>query len=172
MSDDLPAVWEEATPFLRYLRPDMDLYQLWQGIYQRALIPGWALERCMTSPVRRFLVIAADWCGDAANTIPVLGRLADLVPGLDLRLVERDRYPALMDRYLTNGSRSIPIVIALDESARPLATWGPRPQVLQEWMLANLKMMPSPQRYAYARGWYARDRGESLLRELLERLPG
>jgi hypothetical protein len=62
-------------------------------------------------------------------------------------------------------------VIALDPSGGELARWGPRPQVLQEWMLANLRMMPSPQRYAYARGWYARDRGESLLRELLDRLP-
>ena len=63
-------------------------------------------------------------------------------------------------------------MIALDPAARELAAWGPRPQVLQEWMLANRKMMPSPQRYAYARRWYAKDRGESTLRELLERLPG
>jgi hypothetical protein len=39
--------------------------------------------------------------------------------------------------------------------------------VLQEWMLAHKKTMPTPQRYTYARGWYARDKGESTLGELL-----
>ena len=34
------------------------------------------------------------------------------------------------------------------------------------------KVMPTPQRYAYARGWYARDKGESTLRELLAAVGG
>jgi hypothetical protein len=108
-----------------------------------------------------------DWCGDAANTLPVLARLADLIPGMELRILERDQYPDVMNRYLTNGTRSIPMVIALDLEFRELGRWGPRPVVLQEWMLGHKKTMPTPQRYTYARGWYARDKGESTLRELL-----
>ena len=84
-----------------------------------------------------------------------------------LRILERNQYPDFMNRYLTNGTRSIPMVIALDLEFRELGHWGPRPAVLQEWMLAHKKTMPTPQRYTYARGWYARDKGESTLRELL-----
>jgi hypothetical protein len=72
-----------------------------------------------------------------------------------------------MNAYLTNATRSIPIAIAMDESFRELGHWGPRPAALQEWVLAHKKLMPSPQRYAYARKWYAKDKGETTLRELL-----
>ena len=57
---------------------------------------------------RKLLVIAEDWCGDASNTVPVVAKLADAVPGLELRVILRDANPEVMDRYLTNGSRSIP----------------------------------------------------------------
>ena len=167
MELDFQALWAEAVPWPVFLRPEMEQPGLWQGIYQRALIPGWALEQFLRGPARRFLVLAADWCGDAANTVPVLARLADLIPGMELRILERDRYPDVMNRYLTNGTRSIPMVIALDPEFGELGHWGPRPVVLQEWMLAHKKTMPTPQRYIYARGWYARDKGESTLRELL-----
>jgi hypothetical protein len=161
-----PALWEEAVPWPAYLRPEMDQFSLWKGVYDHAVVPGWALEQCVRGPVRRLLVLAADWCGDAANTVPVLARLADLVHGMELRILERDAYPLVMNRYLTNGTRSIPLVIALDAGFGELGHWGPRPSVLQDWIMAR-KVMPTPQRYAYARGWYARDKGESMLRELL-----
>lgn len=166
MDLDFPALWEEAVPWPAYLRPGMEQYTLWKGVYDHAVVAGWALEQFMRGKMRRLLVLAADWCGDSANTVPVLARLVDLVPGLELRILERDQYLAVMDRYLTNGSRSIPVAIALDEDFRELGYWGPRPAVLQEWVMAR-KVMPTPQRYAYARGWYARDKGESTLRELL-----
>ena len=69
--------------------------------------------------------------------MPVLAKLAATVPGLELRVILRDQHPEVMDRYLTNGSRSIPIVIALDEQFRELGHWGPRPRELQAWVMAN-----------------------------------
>jgi thioredoxin family protein len=165
------ALWEEAVPWPAYLEPGMEQYALWKGVYDHAIVPGWALEQFMRGPARRLLVIAADWCGDAANTVPVLARLADLIPALELRILEREKYPAVMNRYLTNGTRSIPIAIALDADFGELGHWGPRPSVLQDWVMAR-KVMPTPQRYAYARGWYARDKGESTLRELLAAISG
>jgi hypothetical protein len=164
---DFPSVWAGATPWPAFLRAGMEHYDLWRGVYDRVLLPGWAIEGFMRSPARKLLVIGADWCGDAANTVPVLARLADLVRGMELRVLVRDEHPAVMNAYLTNATRSIPIAIAMDESFRELGHWGPRPAALQEWVLAHKKLMPSPQRYAYARKWYAKDKGETTLRELL-----
>ncbi len=171
MDLDYPALWEEAVPWPAYLQPGMERYTLWKGVYDHSIVPGWALEQFMRGNARRLLVLAADWCADAANTVPVLARLADLVPGMELRILERDQYPAVMNRYLTDGTRSIPVAIALDADFGELGHWGPRPAVLQEWVMAR-KVMPTPQRYAYARGWYARDEGESTLRELLAAIGG
>lgn len=164
---DFPPVWATATPWTEYLRPEMEHYDLWRGVYQHVLVPGWALEGFLLAPVRKLLVLAEDWCGDAANTVPVMARLTDLTAGRELRVLPRDANPAVMDRYLTNGSRSIPIAIGLDAEYREVGHWGPRPAALQEWVLANRKMMPSAQRYAYARKWYAKDQGTATLRELL-----
>lgn len=169
---DFASLWPSATPWHEYLRAGMDHYELWRGVYDRVLLPGWALEGFMRSPVRRLLVIAEDWCGDAANTVPVLARLADLVSGMELRVLPRDQFPKAMDAYLTNGTRSIPIAVALDSGFLQLGHWGPRPAALQTWVLEHKKLMPSPQRYAYARKWYAKDKGETMLRELLSAVTG
>lgn len=167
MSPSFSALWETATPWTSFLRAEMEQYELWREVYDHVLIPGWALESFLRSPVRRVLVLAEDWCSDAANTVPVVARLAELVAGMELRILERDRYPEIMDRYLTDGTRSIPIVISCTAEFHELGHWGPRPAALQEWVLAKRKLMPTAQRYAYAWKWYAKDRGETTLQELL-----
>jgi len=52
-------------------------------------------------------VLVEDWCGDAVNTLPVIGRLAEHASNIELRVVGRDANLDLMDAHLTNGSRSI-----------------------------------------------------------------
>lgn len=87
-----------------------------------------------------WVVITEDWCGDSAQTLPVVAAIADLNPNVALRIVDRDAYPEAMDLYLTNGSRSIPIVVAtqLDEAGQPeeLWVWGPRPDAAKPLVTA------------------------------------
>jgi hypothetical protein len=113
------------------------------------------------------LAIVEDWCGDASNTVPVLARLGDEADCLDLKVVLRDEHPEVMDQFLTNGSRSIPIVIALDQEFRELGHWGPRPKEIQEWVIENKDKIPSKERYPTVRKWYAKDRGVTTLKEVL-----
>lgn len=164
---DFASLWDGARTFDDFVAESGDHRGLWEGIHRIARLPAWSAG--LTLPgVRRLLVISEDWCGDAVNTIPILARLAEVTPGLELRILERDRHPAVMDRYLTNGSRSIPIVIVLDESFRELGHWGPRPTELQAWVMANRTAMPKSELYPRVRTWYARDRGATTLREVLE----
>jgi thioredoxin family protein len=141
---------------------------LWQGVYKLARVPEWARNAVPAGATRKLLVLAEDWCGDASNTVPVVAKLAATVPGLELRVLLRDANPEVMDRYLTNGARSIPVVIAFDEEFRELGHWGPRPSELQSWVMANRATMPKAELYPQVRKWYARDRGETTLREVLE----
>lgn len=140
---------------------------LWQGIYDLARIPDWALAAVPPRTGRKLLVIAEDWCGDASNTVPIIAKLVSLAPGLELRVILRDENPELMDRYLTNGARSVPIVIALDERFQEVGHWGPRPTQLQTWVMANRATTPKAELCPQVRKWYARDRGETTLREVL-----
>ena len=164
---DFRSLWDQALPFDAYLAASTQHRGLWEGLYRTARLPEWALGALPGGVVRRLLVLAEDWCGDASNTVPVLARLADAVAGLELRILRRDEHPEVMNRYLTNGSRSIPIVIALDEGFTELGHWGPRPTELQSWVMANRQTVPKTELYPQVRRWYARDHGESTLREVL-----
>lgn len=164
---DFRSLWNTAQPYPDFVAASVEHCGLWVGVHALARIPAWAAEQDFTAAPRNLLVLAEDWCGDAANTIPVLAKLAEQVSGLELRVLRRDEYPALMDRYLTNGSRSIPIVIALDAEFMELGSWGPRPVELQAWVMANRGVVPKDELYPQVRRWYARDRGESTIREVL-----
>jgi hypothetical protein len=162
-------LWDEALTFDAFVAAcKAEHCGLWQGVYNLARVPDWALAAVPPGSQRKLLVIAEDWCGDASNTVPIVARFAANVPGFELRVLMRDRYPEVMDRYLTNGSRSIPIVIVLDEEYTEVGHWGPRPTELQAWVMANRATMAKTELYPQVRKWYARDRGETTLREVLK----
>jgi len=164
---EFQTLWEAALRYGAFVAASQQHKGLWEGIYRIVRVPDWAFQALPLGTRRRLLVIAEDWCGDASSTIPILARFADAAPGVELRILRRDEHPELMDRYLTNGSRSIPIVIVLDESYHELGHWGPRPGVLQAWVMENRPLVPKAELYPQFRRWYAQDRGETTLREVL-----
>lgn len=173
---DYRAVWDGAFAWSDYLDGEVVKHaELWKAVYRRAEVPGWALDEAAALPGRWWLlVISEDWCGDASNTVPVIARFAEAASSLEMRVVKRDENLALMDRYLTNGSRSIPLAIVLDEEFRPGGRWGPRPVELQAFVLREkaLGERPVEEIYRDVRTWYARDRGESTIREVLAVIEG
>ena len=167
---DFRTLWQDALSYEDFVAScKAEHCGLWQAVYKFARIPEWARNAVPAGVERKLLVIAEDWCGDASNTVPVVAKLVDSVPGLELKILLRDSNPQVMDQYLTNGSRSIPVVIALDEKFQELGHWGPRPTELQSWVMANRGSMPKSELYPQVRKWYARDRGETTLREVLEK---
>ena len=143
---------------------------LWHGLYERAQVEPAAIAAARALPGRRrLLVLVEDWCGDAVNTVPVLARLAESVPEqLELRVLGRDENPDLMDAHLSpSGGRAIPVVIVLDDDGGEIGWWGSRPAALQAWFEAEGRALEPEERYRRIRAWYARDRGRSVVREVL-----
>lgn len=158
-----------ARTFLDFVTSTEANHELWAAMTARARVPDELLARATAIPgTWHLLVLVEDWCGDAVNTVPVVARLAEMVPGLDLRVLGRDANPDLMDAHLTNGSRSIPVVMVLDEAFEERGWWGPRPVELQRWVLsAEAQALAKPERYKEVRRWYARDRGLTTIDEML-----
>jgi len=116
-----------------------------------------------------WLVIAESWCGDAAQNLPVMAKIAETNPNITLRVILRDENPELMDQYLTNGGKSIPKLICLDENLNELGTWGPRPKHLQDWLYkekANPTMEMSDLKKEF-QVWYTKDKGQTLQHEMI-----
>lgn len=81
----------------------------------------------LTKPLQ-FILITEPWCGDAAHIVPVIAKIAEASPLIALDIQLRDSEPFLIDQYLTNGGKSIPILVIRDEHGTDLAVWGPRPE--------------------------------------------
>ncbi|MEO8226653.1 MAG: thioredoxin family protein [Gemmatimonadota bacterium] len=162
---DFRAIWRDALTYDRFVAESTKNCELWTGVYRLAVVPRWALDGVPTEGMR-LLVIVEDWCGDASNTVPLLAKLAAESPRVEVKVVRRDEHPEIMDQYLTGGSRSIPIIIALDAHYNELGHWGPRPSELQAFVMASRDTVPKAELYPQVRRWYARDRGETTLREV------
>ena len=111
-----------------------------------------------------WLVITEGWCGDAAQNLPVLNKIAATTDHVDLKVVLRDENLALMDLFLTNGGRSIPKLIALDKENNVIDSWGPRPSVATK-MVADYKEKNGaldPEFKQDLQVWYNKDKGQSV----------
>lgn len=83
-----------------------------------------------------WLILTEGWCGDAAQNLPVIEKIAAESVNIETRYLLRDENLELMDRFLTGGARSIPKLIALDaETFEILGKWGSRPTAAQELFL-------------------------------------
>lgn len=117
-----------------------------------------------------WLVLTEGWCGDAAQNLPVIDKMAVLNENIDLKLVLRDENLELMDLFLTNGGRSIPKLIALDKENNVIKTWGPRPTVATK-MVADYKAEHGaldPQFKQDLQVWYNKDKGKSTQDDFVE----
>jgi Thioredoxin len=79
------------------------------------------------------LVITEDWCGDALYNFPVLARMVEGNPNVEMRVFLRDKNPDLMNQYLNQGIyRSIPVFVFFDETMNELARFIERPAAQTE----------------------------------------
>lgn len=75
-----------------------------------------------------WIVLTEGWCGDAAHSLPVINKMVENSEGINLKILLRDENEELMNKFLTNGNKSIPKLIMLDADTNELInSWGPRP---------------------------------------------
>ncbi len=114
----------------------------------------------------KWIVLSEAWCGDSAQCLPFIAKIASLSEHIQMQVVMRDENPELMNMYLTKGSRSIPKLICLDTlTGTELGVWGPRPKGIQERVDEYKSQNPDVTHEVFVVNlhlWYALDKGESL----------
>jgi hypothetical protein len=119
-----------------------------------------------------WLVISEGWCGDAAQILPIINKMA-LASNkkIDLRIVLRDENEELMSQYLTNSGKAIPKVIVICKEAGIVrADWGPRPKGASE-LITNYKKefgVLDEKIKTDLQLWYLADKGVSVQEELMQ----
>jgi hypothetical protein len=118
-----------------------------------------------------WLVITESWCGDAAQSMPVMNKLAELSEGIDLKVIYRDAHPELMDAFLTNGTRSIPKLIVFNHETDEITNeWGPRPSAATQMVNEYKKLhgQLTPEFKQELQSWYNKDKARNILEDLSE----
>lgn len=119
----------------------------------------------------KILIISEGWCGDAAQILPIIYRF--FIETNDIRIIYRDQYPKLMDMFLNNGARSIPVVIFLDKNNNELFHWGPRPSygnILFQKFKENATHYSKEDFQKELQIAYNKDKGYKIVEEILSKL--
>ena len=147
----------------------MNLHRMYRGA-KSAVLTDEMLETLQSINRKMIWVVLTEaWCGDAAQSLPGIAKIADASPLIEVKLLLRDEHLDVMDAYLTNGGRSIPKVIALDaETLEELGTWGPRPEPAQQLVHdAKAQQLDFKEMAEKLHGWYGRDRSRTLQQEFI-----
>ncbi|WP_289043466.1 thioredoxin family protein [uncultured Olleya sp.] len=117
-----------------------------------------------------WLIITESWCGDAAHVMPVINKIAELNQGINFKIVLRDQNEALMDNFLTNGSRSIAKLIIIDnQTQNVVSTYGPRPSTATA-LVNDYKAKHgglTPEFKEDLQKWYNKDKGQTVIADLV-----
>jgi thiol-disulfide isomerase/thioredoxin len=120
-----------------------------------------------------FLVIGEAWCGDCAQILPILNKIAEASNGkISMGIIFREVSPELIEEYGVNGTISIPKLLIYNLSTDELTgTWGSRPkpalEIVKKWK-ENKDTITHDQFEQELHLWYARDKGRSIIDEILK----
>jgi hypothetical protein len=117
-----------------------------------------------------WLVISEGWCGDAAQILSVIYKMAELSENIDLKIVLRDENESLMNDFLTNGGMAIPKLIILDNEKNIVGDFGPRPEPARK-LIADYKaangVVDEPVKIELQK-WYLQDKGVTTQNEIMQ----
>lgn len=132
-----------------------------------SLLPIWDNLSVKETTKLHWLVIAETWCGDAAQILPVIYKIAEKL-NIQLSIVLRDEHLELADRFLFRGTRSIPMLICFDEEKQTKkGVWGPRPAAATDLVdKAKVAGIAHDDYVISLQNWYNQDKTVSLQNEL------
>ena len=120
-----------------------------------------------------WLVLTESWCGDAAQTLPVINKFSEVSDKIDLKVVLRDENDELMNQFLTDGNKSIPKLIVIEnESKKVVSSWGPRSEeatrMIQDYKAKHGKVDDKIKKDLQV--WYNQDKGKQIEKEIVSLL--
>lgn len=130
-------------------------------------IPNTAINCIKDMTHQNWWLITEGWCGDSAQSLPIIHKISEINPNINLKIILREENPDIMERFLTNGKKSIPKLIA-ERDGVILFVWGPRPEGCQKLYEELISKNTEFEELEIAiQKWYNNDKGLSILQELI-----
>lgn len=138
--------FEEAITMQQYMENMTKLKEQSEAIYEGFTVQkGDAFIEQLKQANVHILAITEDWCGDAMLNNPIIRKVAEAA-NVAVHTAMRDADTDLIDRYLTNGGRAIPIYLVLNAAGEVIAKWGPRAPELQAYVMEGRASLPDKEK--------------------------
>ncbi|HYW52054.1 MAG TPA: thioredoxin family protein [Gemmatimonadaceae bacterium] len=162
----------KGVTFAQFLESATARREGWLRITREATIAPDVLARARAvGGSWRLMVIARDACGDSMNSVPYAARLADSLPNLTLRIVSPNDGEIVSRAHRTmDGRTATPTFILMNESGTEAGCLVELPAPLRQWTDSARATAGTDSLHAYRSTFYAKDRGASISRELVELL--
>jgi hypothetical protein len=168
MADDKTTGLNQSEALTAYAR--LNLQRMERLDKKAELLPELKQALDQLEQTYEWVILTEGWCGDAAQIVPVLEKIAQASHGrIRTHYLLRDENLDLMDQYLTGGGRSIPkLLILFADTLAEVANWGPRPAPAQDLYLETKAAGATHEEFAEKlHGWYAKDKTQATQHELL-----
>ena len=124
---ELRAAHDAALPYQDYLAAHADRAEPWRAVEAQTKLTE--AQRTLIESFKRgmpVLVLSGVWCGDCSAQGPLLYRIAEANPLIDLRFIEREDAMDLAERVKINDGMRVPTVICMAEDHEFVSVLGDR----------------------------------------------
>lgn len=165
LSDNKTTGPNQSEFYVNYTKLNLQRMQRWLKTAQLSTETVDVISSIKTK--QHWVILTEAWCGDAAHSLPIIYKMSALNPLIQFEWKLRDENEALMNKYLTNGGKSIPKLIAYNDKGEELFNWGPRPAELQEIYLQLKKEEKSfDDINLVLQKFYNEDKGQCVQKEI------
>lgn len=130
MNLDFRTKWESGLRYEDFLAAHASAADAkrWQGVYESATLSD-AQTELISSFIRRMpvLCMAGAWCGDCVEQCPILRRIEEANPLIEVRYLDRDADEELKQELTICGAARVPQVVILSEDFTFIARSSDKP---------------------------------------------
>lgn len=165
----LAALYASGVDYRAFLAAARARRAQWVQHTNAAVVAPDVLATAQALPGRwRLLVSAVDGCSDSVNTIPYIARLVELVPSLEMRIVDPEAGKPIMESHRTpDGRAATPTVVILDAAGNDVGCWVERPAFIQSRAITARGAGLMDQFAREKQSLYDGDSGVSTVREVV-----
>lgn len=121
--------WEQALPYAAFLEAHGEPRhrERWQRVYDEVTLTG-AQRELVAGFTRKMhlLCVAGAWCGDCVLQGPILQKIDEASPSVEVRFVDRDKHGDAQDALMLNLGRRVPVTVFLSEDFAECGRFGDR----------------------------------------------
>lgn len=135
----LSHAWNQAMTADAYIDQMHDNQDRYRANIETTEIGPEERERFGGHPLR-ILILTEDFCGDSAQFVPPLVKLAQELPDAEIRFLLRDGWRELASNYRrADGYQAIPVIILMNEQFEEIGHLIERPALVNEQMAAETR---------------------------------